>query len=117
MTAEVHIVHRYPVAERFLRHHGVTAVAVLHDLLRRAELVDGDLVVTTTVRAVASRVGCLSKDTVHRAVQHLVRTAVLEPIDCIEPGDLRQQSFRRSTYRVRLDGTGIECRTVTDDAA
>ena len=109
MPPEVRVEHRYPEALGFLRRHGAQAVAVLHDLLARAERVDGVLVVTASSRDIASRLEFLSKDTVNRQLRRLRRAGVVELV----PGN--GGLFDAPTYRLHLDGSGITATTVAPD--
>jgi hypothetical protein len=102
MPPEVRIEHRYPAALVFLRHHGPQAVAVLHDLLTRAETDHGRLVARASTREIAERLEFLSKDSVHRRLRQLARARVIEPIGR-EPGS----PFTTPTYVLNLDDSGI----------
>ena len=102
MPPEVRIEHRYPTALAFLRHHGPQAVAVLHDLLTRAERERGVLVVRASTREIADRLEFLSKDTVHRRLRDLVRAGVIEPV-ATAPGS----TFTTPAYVLHLDDSGI----------
>ncbi len=102
MPPEVRIEHRYPAALSFLRANGPQALAVLHDLLARAECRDSDLVAQASTREIAERLQFLSKDTVHRCLRQLARAGVIEPVDR-RPG----ATFRPTTYVVHLDESGI----------
>lgn len=97
---DVVVEHRYPAAFALLREQGPHAVAVLHVLLARAEERDGELVTRASVRDIAAQLGCLSKDSVHRALRVLVRASAIEP-----------STLAPSTYVVHLDGRGINVRT------
>lgn len=59
------------------------------------------LVVQASSREVAERLGCLSKDTVHRRLRQLCRAGILEPTD--PP----RRMFAATTYVVHLAGCGI----------
>ena len=102
MPPEVLIGHRYPEALGFLRTHGPDALAVLHDLLARAEQRGEALVAKASIREIAERLQFLSKDSVHRRLRELTRAGVLEALDC-RPGS----SFVPTTYVVHLDHSGI----------
>jgi predicted ArsR family transcriptional regulator len=108
MPPEVRIEHRYPAALAFLRHHGPQAVAVLHDLLTRAERERGELVARASTRDIAERLEFLSKDTVHRRLRQLVRAGVIEPV-AADPG----RPFMTPAYVLHLDDSGIT--VVRDD--
>ncbi|HUP86739.1 MAG TPA: hypothetical protein VM143_13830 [Acidimicrobiales bacterium] len=109
MRPEVRIEHRYPAAFGFLSQHGPQALAVLHDLIARADMVDGRLVVEATTRSVAERLGFLSKDSVHRRLRQLALAGVIEAVD---RGD-RAAPFGATTYAVHLEHSGIT--VVADD--
>ncbi len=109
MRPEVRIEHCYPTAFGFLCEHGPQALAVLHDLIARADMVDGQLVVEASTRSVADRLGFLSKDSVHRRLRQLARAGVIEAVD---RGD-RCSSFGATTYVVHLEHSGIA--VVADD--
>lgn len=102
MPPEVRIEHRYPTALGFLRHHGPQALAVLHDLLARAENRDGELVASASTRDIADRLEFLSKDTVHRRLRQLSRAGVIQALDR-KPGS----SFVPTTYVLHLGDSGI----------
>jgi hypothetical protein len=102
MPPDVRIEHRYPVARDFVRRHGPQAVAVVHELLARAEQRDGELVARASTRDIADRLACLSKDTVHRQLRQLARAGVIQPLDR-RPGS----TFAPTTYVIRLDDSGI----------
>lgn len=106
MRPEIRIEHRYPQAMAFLRQHGPNAVAVLHDLLTRAEVEDGKLVARASTRDIAGRLEFLSKDSVHRRLRQLARAGVVEPI-APEPG----HPFTTPSYVIHLDGSGITVAT------
>src|SRR4051794_606193 len=108
MPPEVRIEHRYPQALPFLREHGPNAVAVLHDLLARAERRDGILIARASTRDIAARLTFLSKDTVHRRLRDLVRAGVIEAV----PARSRS-SCAPTTYVVHLEHSGIT--VVSDD--
>ncbi len=108
MPPEVRIEHRYPAALVFLRQHGPQALAVLHDLLTRAEDREGELVARASTRDIAGRLEFLSKDTVHRTLRQLSRAGVIEALDR-RPGS----SFASTTYVLHLDDSGIT--VLTDD--
>lgn len=80
MPPEICIEHRYPEALTFLRHHGPQALAVLHDLLTRAEVEDGQLIARASTRDIATRLEFLSKDSVHRRLRQLTRAGFIEPV-------------------------------------
>ncbi len=106
MTPEVRIEHRYPEALAFLRRHGPEAVAVVHDLLAQSQDHHGQLVVQTSVRQVAERLGLVSKDTVNRRMRALLAAGVIR----------RQvagasSAFEAPTYVLDLSGTGISLST------
>jgi SOS-response transcriptional repressor LexA len=103
MPPEVCIEHRYPAARGFLRRHGPQALAVLHELLVRAEVRGGRLVACASTREIADRLVCVSKDTVHRQLRRLARAGVLEPLDRT-PGS----TLAPTTYVVHLDDSGID---------
>jgi hypothetical protein len=94
---------RLPESLVFLREHGADAVAVLLDLAAEAMGVDGRLVVRASTRAVAARLGFLSKDSVHRRLRQLVRAGVLEALS-------RGGVTNAPVYVLRLDATGINIR-------
>ena len=102
MPPEVRIVHTYPAALVFLREHGSDAVAVLHDLLLRAEPVDGGLVVRVSTRDMARDLGFLSKDSAHRRIRQLRRTGVVELLPAVPSA-----AFTAPTYRLHLGSIGI----------
>jgi hypothetical protein len=106
MPPEVRIEHRYPEALAFLRHHGPDALAVLHDLLARAERGDGDLVARASTRDIAARLEFLSKDSVNRRLRQLARAGVIEPV-APAPG----HPFTTPSYVIHLDGSGITVAT------
>ena len=108
MPPEVRIEHRYPTALAFLREHGPQALAVLHDLLARAEDRGGLFVAQASTREIAERLEFLSKDTVHRRLRQLARAGVIEALDR-RPGS----SFAATTYVLHLDDSGIT--VLTDD--
>lgn len=100
MPPEVRIELRYPAGLAFLRRHG-PALAVLHDLLARAEDKDGRLIAQASTRDIAERLEYFSKDTVHRRLRQLVRAGVLEALD------RRASSPAPTVYVLHLDGSGI----------
>ena len=102
MPPEVRIEHRYPAALGFLRQHGPQALAVLHDMLARAENRDGRLLAQASTRDVAERLEFLSKDTVHRRLRQLARAGVIEALDR-RPGS----AFTPITYVLHLEDSGI----------
>lgn len=102
MPPEVLIEHRYPAALAFLRAHGPQALAVLHDLLARAERRDGVLVARASTRDIADQLQFLSKDTVHRTLRQLARAGVIEVLD-----RRSGSSFAPTTYVVHLADSGI----------
>jgi hypothetical protein len=104
---EALVEHRYPAALDFLREHGPDAVAVLHLLAVDAGAVDGQLVVSVSTRALATRLGFLSKDSAHRRLRQLRRAGVIEVLPSTGPTD-------PPSYALHLDGTGI---TVTKSDA
>lgn len=108
----VRIEHRYPAALGFLRQHGPEALAVLHDLMTRAERSGGDLVARASTRDIAKRLGFLSKDTVHRRLRDLARAGVIEPID-----RLSGSTFMATAYVLHLDDSGITIVTPDDLSA
>ena len=95
--AEALIEHRYPDAYAFLQAHDPESLAVLHDLLARAELRDGRPVARRSVRDIAADV-FLSKDTVHRRIEALLHAGILQRLPSRDA---------TSTYAVDLSGTGI----------
>jgi hypothetical protein len=99
-AGEALVEHRYPAALDFLREHGSDAVAVLHVLAVDAEAVDGRLVVSVSTRAIAARLGFLSKDSAHRRLRQLRRAGVIEVLPSTGPTD-------SPSYVLHLDGTGI----------
>jgi hypothetical protein len=101
VAGEVVIEHRYPQAGAFAREHGPDAVAVLEDLLCRAEVVAGALVVKASSREVATRLGFMSKDSANRRLRQLQRAGILRLAAGAAPG------FAVPTYVVHLAGTGI----------
>jgi hypothetical protein len=108
MRPEVRIEHRYPAAFGFLCQHGPQALAVLHDLIARADMVDGRLVVEASTRSVAERLGFLSKDSVHRRLRQLARAGVIEAVDLRDRG-----AFGPTMFVVHLEHSGIA--VVADD--
>jgi hypothetical protein len=98
---EIRIEHRYPEALTFLKDHGPNGIAILHDLLVHAQLLDGQLVVQASVRQIAERLPFLSKDTVHRRLRELHRAKV------IRPARHAVSRFDRPIYLLDLTGTGI----------
>ena len=98
---EVRIEHRYPAALRFLRAHGPQALAVLHELILRADEVDGDLIAAASTREIADRLEFLSKDSVHRRLRQLIRAGVIEPLPS------SPSAFTAPRYLLRLDDSGI----------
>lgn len=102
MSPEVRIEHRYPQALPFLRRHGAQAVVVLHDLLAHAERRGDSVLVQTSMREIADRLGIISKDTVNRRLRALIRAGVVEivPRDDSDP-------FTPTTYILHLDHSGI----------
>lgn len=97
---DVVVEHRYPEAHAFLREHGPDALAVLHVLAVRAEVVDGRLVARASTRGVAEQLGFLSKDSAHRRLRQLRRAGVLDALPSTGPMD-------PPSYVLHLDGTGI----------
>ncbi|MDE0804054.1 MAG: winged helix-turn-helix domain-containing protein [Acidimicrobiales bacterium] len=106
MRPEVCIEHRYPAALVFLRQHGPQALAVLHDLLARAEVEDSRLVARGSTRDIAARLEFLSKDSVHRRLRQLARAGVIEPV-AAQP----ENTFTTPTYVIHLDDSGITVAT------
>jgi hypothetical protein len=103
MPTEVRILHTYPAALGFLRKHGPDTVAVLHELLLRAEpLDDGRLVVRVSTRDVARHLGFLSKDSAHRRIRQLRQAGVVELLPANTSG-----AFTAPSYLLHLDSTGI----------
>ena len=100
VMADVCIEHHYPDALRFLDAHGPTGIAILHDLITHAQLIDGQLVVQASVRQIAERLPILSKDTVHRRLRAMHRANVLRPTSTAS-------RFERPTYLLDLSSTGI----------
>ncbi len=106
MPSELRIEHRYPEALAFLRRHGPEALAVVHDLLAQSQDRHGQLVVQTSVRQVAERLGLVSKDTFNRRMRALLAAGVIR----------RQVAgastpFEAPTYVLDLSGTGISLST------
>jgi hypothetical protein len=97
---EVVVEHRYPEAHAFLSEHGPDALAVLHVLAVRAEVIDGRLVARVSTRGVAEHLGFLSKDSAHRRLRQLRRAGVLDALPSTGPMD-------PPSYVLHLDGTGI----------
>lgn len=97
---EVVVEHRYPEAHAFLSEHGPDALAVLHVLAVRAEVIDGRLVARASTRGVAEQLGFLSKDSAHRRLRQLRRAGVLDALPSTGPMD-------PPSYVLHLDGTGI----------
>jgi hypothetical protein len=97
---EVAVEHRYPEAHAFLSEHGPDALAVLHVLAVRAEVIDGRLVARASTRSVAEQLGFLSKDSAHRRLRQLHRAGVLDALPSTGPMD-------PPSYVLHLDGTGI----------
>ena len=95
--AEARVEHSYPDAFAFLQAHDPESLAVLHDLLARAEMRDGRPVARRSVRDIAADV-YLSKDTVHRRIEALLHAGVLTRLPSRDA---------TSTYAVDLAGTGI----------
>jgi DNA-binding Lrp family transcriptional regulator len=91
-----------------LREHGSATIAVLHDLLARAERRDGTLIARASTRDIAGRLTFLSKDTVHRRLRDLVRAGVIEAAPAST-----SSSFAPTTYVVHLEHSGIT--VVIDD--
>ena len=110
MPPEVRVVHTYPAALAFLREHGPDTVAVLHELLLRAERVDGGWVVRVSARDVARDLGFLSKDSAHRRIRQLRRAGVVEFLPATATS-----SFTAPTYRLHLVSTGITLATSPTD--
>ncbi len=106
MTPEVRIEHRYPEALAFLRLHGPEALAVVHDLLAQSQDHHGQLVVQTSVRQVAERLGLVSKDTVNRRMRALLAAGVIRRQVAEHPS-----AFEAPTYVLDLCGTGISVST------
>lgn len=102
MAREVRIQHSYPLAFGFLQEHGPETLAVLHDLLARAERRGDDLVVEVSVRQIADGLGFLSKDTAHRRLRQLLRAGVIRHL-----GATPSSTFTRPVYVIDLTGTGI----------
>ena len=84
-----------------MRRHGALALAILHDLLSCAEVLDDKLVAQASTREIAERLDFLSKDSVHRRLRELVRSGV------IEPTGLPASPFATPSYVIHLDGSGI----------
>jgi hypothetical protein len=99
-AGEALVEHRYPAALDFLREHGPDAVAVLHLLAVDAEAVDRLLVASVSTRAIAARLGFLSKDSAHRRLRQLRRAGVIEVLASTGPTD-------PPSYVLHLGGTGI----------
>ena len=97
---EVVVEHRYPEAHAFLSEHGPDALAVLHVLAVRAEVIDGRLVARARTRGVAGQLGFLSKDSAHRRLRQLRRAGALDALPSTGPMDA-------PSYVLHLDGTGI----------
>ncbi len=106
MAPEVRIEHRYPEALAFLRRHGLEALAVVHDLLAQSQDHHGQLVVQTSVRQVAERLGLVSKDTVNRRMRALLAAGVIRRQ--VTGGS---STFEAPTYVLDLSGTGISLST------
>lgn len=102
MAPEVRIEHRYPEALAFLRLHGPEALAVVHDLLAQSQDHHGQLLVQTSVRQVAERLGLVSKDTVNRRMRALLHAGVIR-----RQGATHATRFEAPTYVLDLSGTGI----------
>jgi hypothetical protein len=86
-------------ARRLRRQLGVTAWAVLEDLLTDATPVGAELAACSNVRRVAEHLG-VSKDTAARAVNRLMRAGI------VERGDVARSSagvFLPSTYLLRVE--------------
>jgi SOS-response transcriptional repressor LexA len=92
-----------------MHQHGAEGLAVLHDLLAHAEPRGTELVVETSVREIAERLGFVSKDTVHRRLRQLIRASVVRRL-----AGASRARFARSAYILDLDNTGI-ARTTTGD--
>ena len=103
MAGEVVIEHRYPQAGAFVREHGPDAVAVLEDMLCRAEVVAGALVVKASGREVATRLGFMSKDSANRRIRQLQRAGVLRLASDAAP------SFAVPTYDVHRPAPASPC--------
>ena len=101
MPREIRIQHHYPLAGAFVRRHGALALAILHDLLSCAELLDDKLVARASTREIADRLDFLSKDSVHRRLRELVRAGVIEPAG--HPAN----PFAAPSYVIHLAGSGI----------
>jgi hypothetical protein len=99
-AGEALVEHRYPAALDFLCEHGPDAVAVLHLLAVDAEAIDGQLVARVSTRALAARLGFLSKDSAHRRLRQLRRAGVIEVLPSTGPTE-------PPSYVLHLDGTGI----------
>lgn len=97
---EVVVEHHYPEAHAFLSEHGPDALAVLHVLAVRAEVIDGRLVARASTRGVAEQLGFLSKDSAHRRLRQLRRAGVLDALPSTGPMD-------PPSYVLHLDDTGI----------
>ncbi|MFN2506534.1 MAG: hypothetical protein ABR540_20385 [Acidimicrobiales bacterium] len=102
MATEARIEHCYPEALVFLRRHGADALVILDDLLAHAERQDNQLVVRASVREIAARLSCLSKDTVHRRLRQLLRAKVI--VAHTAPA---ASPFQPPTYVLDLTDTGV----------
>jgi len=100
--AGARVVHAYPQVLKFPSRHGPEALAVLDDLVARAEFFDGQLVVAARVRQLADRLGFGSRDTVHRRLRQLLSAGVPTRLDS-HPAD----RFAVPVDVLHLDTTGV----------
>lgn len=99
--SDIAIVHRYPQAARLALAVGGHGIAVLHALIKRAAIVDGQLVASVSLRDLCVDVPA-SKDTVSRRIDQLERLGIVHrPAPTAGP-------FTASTYVLHLEGHGIE---------
>ena len=99
--SDIAIVHRYPQAAGLTLAVGGHGIAVLHALIKRAAIVDGNLVASVSLRDLCVDVPA-SKDTVSRRIDQLERLGIVHrPVQPAGP-------FTASTYVLHLEGHGIE---------
>src|SRR5438128_294087 len=90
-------------AHELARHIGPDGFHVLRELVVSSRWSRTDAVVTVGCRELGRRLG-LSKDTVNRRINDLLRLGVLECLGAAGPSE----RFARRSYRLRLDLAGIE---------
>ena len=99
--SDIAIVHRYPQAAGLTLAVGGHGIAVLHALIKRAAIVDGELVASVSRRDLCVDVPA-SKDTVSRRIDQLERPGIVHrPVQPAGP-------FTVSTYVLYLEGHGID---------